>query len=619
MSGQTIQQAYDAAVRCHQAGQWDRAFELYQQILAAQPDHADALHRFALLAHQAGRSQMAWKIMERALAGKPKDARCYCDAAMILKAIGQLDEAIGFCKRAIELEPGSPDAHNALGLALKDRGRPEDAIASYQRALALRPDFPEALNNLGIVLRDGGQIDAAVACYRRALELMPQNTAALNNLGTALRDKGELDEAIACYRKSLAIRSDPAVASMLIYLLYFHPEYDAKRISQELDKWDQTYAQPLSIGTAPHANDRSPQRRLRVGYVSPHFHFQAEVFFVLPLLRSHDHQNFEIHCYASVLRPDELTHRLKACADRWHDVIALSDEQLAAKIRSDGIDILVDLNMHMGRNRLLLFARKPAPVQVTWLAYPGSTGLRAMDYRLTDAEMDPLGSNDADYSEHSVRLPDSWCCFDPITQTPDPGELPALRNGHITFGSLSSFCKINKVTLQRWAGVLEAAPNSRLLLLAPLGDHRQRVLDELNGYGVDPSRVEFVAGRPRSAYLELYQRLDIALDPFPYNGITTTCDALWMGVPVVSWPGTTAASRAGLSLLTTTGLPELVGHSREQFVRIAAELAGDLDRLAKLRSSLRQRFADSPLMDAGRFARNVEAAYRQMWRRWCAS
>ena len=217
-----------------------------------------------------------------------------------------------------------------------------------------------------------------------------------------------------------------------------------------------------------------------------------------------------------------------------------------------------------------------------------------------------------------MRLPDSWCCFDPITQTPDPGELPALRNGHITFGSLSSFCKINKVTLQRWAGVLGAVSGSRLLLLAPLGDHRQRVLDQLNEYGVDPARVEFVAGRPRPAYLELYRRLDIALDPFPYNGITTTCDALWMGVPVVSWPGTTAASRAGLGLLSTAGLPEVVGHSQEQFVRMAAELASNLDRLAALRSSLRQRFADSPLMDANRFARNVEAAYRQMWRRWCA-
>jgi len=298
-------------------------------------------------------------------------------------------------------------------------------------------------------------------------------------------------------------------------------------------------------------------------------------------------------------------------------VRTLADEALAEKICQDGIDILMDLTMHMARNRLPLFARKPAPVQVTWLAYPGSTGLDTIGYRITDSFMDPPSLGTWGYSEQSVRLPDSWCCYDPMSELPQVPVQTPHWGGFVRFGSLNNFCKLNEPLLRLWARVLVAVPGSRLLLLAAEGGHREALRKTFETMGVEGHRVEFCANYPRDEYLRLYERIDIALDPLPYNGITTTLDALWMGVPVVSLTGKTAAGRAGLSILSNIGLPELAALSEEEFVRIATELANDLPRLAQLRSTLRQRMEQSPLMDAPRFARNIEVAYREMWCKWC--
>jgi predicted O-linked N-acetylglucosamine transferase (SPINDLY family) len=351
--------------------------------------------------------------------------------------------------------------------------------------------------------------------------------------------------------------------------------------------------------------------------VSPDFRDQAESFFVVPLLEAHDHDQFEIHCYASVAKPDAVTSRHRHAADVWHDVLALSHADLAQQIRDDAIDVLIDLTMHMQNHRLQVFARKPAPIQVTWLAYPGSTGLPTMDYRLTDRYLDPRELETPHYSEESVWLPDSWCCYHPLTQEPPVNLLPASSIGTVTFGCLNNFCKVNSGVLELFARVLQAAERSRLLMLAPGGSARHRVLRQLSEQGILAERIEFVGRKSRPEYLQLYHRIDIALDTLPYNGITTTCDALWMGVPVVSLAGTRPASRAGLSQLSNLGLPELVSFTAEDFARTAVELARDLPRLAELRRTLRTRIESSVLMDAPRFACNVEAAYRTMWRRWC--
>ena len=335
-------------------------------------------------------------------------------------------------------------------------------------------------------------------------------------------------------------------------------------------------------------------------------------------MEAHDHDRFEIFCYSSVLNADGMTDLIRARTDVWRDVPALSDEQLARAIRDDRIDILVDLTMHMSGSRLLAFAYKPAPVQVTYLAYCSTTGLDAMDYRLTDPYLDPPGENDRFYSEKCAYLPETYWCYRPSDETPEVSRLPALDAGCVTFGCLNNFSKVSQPALSAWCRLLGTLPGSRLILHAPSGSHRQRALDFFAGQGVASDRVSFSPTLPENEYLAVYQGIDVALDPFPYAGGTTTCDALWMGVPVTSLAGQTAVGRAGVSILSNVGLADLVARDVEGYVRIAAGLAGNLERLGELRATLRRRMQRSPLMDARRFAHNVETLYREFWEHWCA-
>jgi predicted O-linked N-acetylglucosamine transferase (SPINDLY family) len=333
--------------------------------------------------------------------------------------------------------------------------------------------------------------------------------------------------------------------------------------------------------------------------------------FTVPLLSHHDHQRFEIFCYSSVDRPDAMTRRLVGFADRWREVAHLDDAELCELIRADGIDVLVDLTMHMARCRPLLFARRAAPVQVAWLAYPGTTGIAAMDYRFSDPRLDPPGFEDR-YTERTVRLPDSFWCYDPLTDQPLPNRLPALESGQVTFGCLNNPCKLTDRTIQLCGGVLRALPDARLLLMSRGQAHQQRLQRQLGEQGVEAHRIEFVPHQSRDNYLRAYHRIDLGLDTFPYNGHTTSLDSFWMGVPVVSRVGRTCVGRGGLSQLFQLDLLELAAHSDEGFVNAAVTIAKDLPRLAVLRQQLRTRLEKSPLMDAARFARNVESAYLQL-------
>jgi predicted O-linked N-acetylglucosamine transferase (SPINDLY family) len=429
-----------------------------------------------------------------------------------------------------------------------------------------------------------------------------------------------LDEAIEAYRRAFEIQPDYAGAhSNLILTALYHPGCDAAAVRKECERWENQHGVPRRRFIRPHENDANPRRRLKVGYVSPDFFRSAVSNFLLPLLEAHDHAGFEIHCYASVRRPDAVTARLKKCADVWRDASGVRDDVLAEMIREDRIDILVDLTLHGANNRLLTFAQKPAPVQIAWLGHPGGTGLQTMDHRLSDACLEPEGSDWSASVEETVRLPDSWFCYDPIDEFPEPGELPALSAGHVTFACLNPFCKINDAVLRRWSAVLSAVERSKLLLRCPEGETRQRVRQFLGSLGIAAERVDCVpTSLPRADYLRLFQQIDIALDPFPYNGGTTTCETLWMGVPVLTQPGKVTVSRIGLSILSAAGMPEFVAQSEAGYVRLAAGLAHDLPHLARLRGTLRERMKASPLMDGPRFAGAVEAAFRQMWSAWCA-
>ena len=579
----TISQAFEVAFQHHKAGRLADAEAIYHQILAVRPNNPKVLHLLGVAAHQEGRN----------------------------------DLAIKWIRQAIVLNPDFPIAHCNLGEGYRATGRFDEAIAAYRRALQLKPDMQQAHNNMGNALAAQGHLDDAIAAFRRALQLKSDYPEALNNLGSALKDQGELDDSIAAYRRALLIKPDHAPAhSNLVYALHFHPGHDDKMIAEEHLRWNRQFSDSLKKFVRPHTNDRNPGRRLRVGYVSPDFRDHPVGRFMLPLLKRHDRRQFEILCYFGGGQPDWMTKLIRGLAGSWRNTLGVPDAGLAEMIRRDGVDILVSLTMHTAGNRLPVFARRPAPVQVAWLAYPGSTGLESIGYRLTDAHMAPPGQDSAWSSEEPVRLPDCWCCYDPAGESPEINALPASSAEGVTFGSLNNFAKVDDGVLALWARVLEAAQGSKLLMLCPEGRSRERVRAFFGARGIAAERVELVGYVSRWDYLRRYERIDVGLDSFPCNGMTTTCDALWMGAPVLTLPGKMPVSRAGLSILSTVGLAELAASSEEDYVRMAVELAGNLPRLAHLRATLRGRMLASPLMDAPRFARNVEAAYRSMWERW---
>jgi predicted O-linked N-acetylglucosamine transferase (SPINDLY family) len=615
----TLQQAFDLAVQHHQAGQLNEAESLYRQILAVEPRHAESLHHLGLIAHQVGRNDLVVDLIRQAIVLRPDFPEAYNNLGNALKDKGQLDEAMAAYRQAITLRHDFAAAHSNLGSALKDKGQLDESIVACRQAIALQPDYPEAQYNLGNVLKEKGHLDDAITAYRQAITLRPDYSDAHYNLGSTLKDRGQLDDAIASYRRALTLQPDDFAAhGSLVFCMSYHPGMDASAIAEEHRRWNRLHAGPLRQFIQPHRNDRTPGRRLRIGYVSPDFRDHAVGYNMLPLLTHHDAQNFEIFCYAGVTRPDALTERFRAIASHWRDTAGLTDEQLAAQVRADEIDILVDLSLHTANNRLLVFARKPAPVRVTFAGYPGSTGLTSIDYRLSDPYLDPPGMDESVYSEKTVRLPHSFWCYEPLDARDVPVDpLPALSNGFVTFGCLNNFCKVNDSMLRVWAGALRTVPDSRLLLMAPEGSRRQHILDLLRQEGIASERIGFVAEQPRRGYLELYHRIDLGLDTLPYNGHTTSLDSLWMGVPVVTLVGRTVVGRAGLCQWMNLGLPEMIARTPEEFIHIAAGLAGDMPRLAQLRSTLRERMEQSPLMDAPGFARDIESAYRDMWREWC--
>jgi predicted O-linked N-acetylglucosamine transferase (SPINDLY family) len=593
------------------------ARDCFQRAVQLQPNSADAHANLGTTLCHLNEFEEAITSLRDAVRLRPDFAAAFYNLGNALRAQRHFDEALASVREAVRLQPGWPEAILSLANLLADRRRFDDAIPHYEAALRLKPDYAEAHGNLGHVHKEQVRLEDAIAACRTALRIKPDYAEARRSLANTLASQGQRDEAIAIFREALRLKSGSAADhSNLISYLNYHPDYDAASIHEEAHRWDQQHAESLRKLIQAHANRPDHGRRLRLGYVFPNFCSQAETFFTVPLLSAHNHQDFEVVCYADVLRPDEYTRRLQSHV--WCGTLTLTDEQLADLARRDQIDILVDLTPHMTDKRLLAFAREPAPVQTCWLAYQGTTGLSTMDCRLTDRYCDPPGLFDRFYSEESIRLPDAFGCCRPLCSEPAVKPLPALEKGFVTFGSLNNFWKINASTLKLWARVLGVVEHARLLLVASEGSHRQGVLKLFAQEGVAPERVTFVAGRPRPQYLELCHQIDIGLDTVPYNAQTTTPDALWMGVPVLTLVGRTAVGRAALSLLQNLGLPEWVAETLEQFVALAAKLAADLHGLVAIRAGLRGRLQASPLMDGPRFARNVEAAYRRMWQAWCA-
>ncbi|MGA2441309.1 MAG: tetratricopeptide repeat protein [Tepidisphaeraceae bacterium] len=602
-----------------ESGRLDEAIEVFRDGARAAPDRAEICNNLGNALNERGEFNEAADFCLRALRLRPQFPGACNNLGNALRGMRKLNEAMAAYRRAIELKPDYVEAHVNLGIALHDQGRLDEAIQVCAQAIQLDPACAEAHFNLGNMLHHHGRIRESLAARREAIRLRPSYAVAYGNLAGALTDLGELDEALAACETAVRIKPDLAlVFSNLVYFALLHPGFDAAKILEMAKRWAQRFEAPLVGEIRPHLNDRSPGRRLRIGYVSPDYRRQAAGRFLAQLLANHDPEKVEVFCYSDVKVGDELTAQFRQWAHAWRDSAAWSDSELAGRIRADQIDILVDLALHTAGNRLPVFARKPAPVQATWLGYPGTTGLKSIDYRLTDRYLDPPGQGDEFYTEKSIHLPHCFWCYGPIGPGIEVSSLPALSAGYLTFGCLNNFTKVSDAVLELWASLLSAVPNSRLLIYMTR-DRQSNSIARFSNLGVEANRIQFVEKQPLLKYLEEYNRIDIALDPFPYAGGTTTCDAMWMGVPTVTLRGRTAVGRGGVSILSNVGLPDWIAENPRQYVSIAAEMARDLRKLAELRAGLRKRMEQSPLMNAKQFATDMEAAYRQMWETWCST
>jgi predicted O-linked N-acetylglucosamine transferase (SPINDLY family) len=639
----------EGAIEHHRGGRLQQAEAMY----AAMPDNPDALHLLGVIASQSGQPALAVERIGEAIRRNPGQPGYYCNLGAAQQALRQLDAAIGSYRQALALDPGHALALNNLGNALSDSGRAAEAIESLQRALALRPDYADAHSNLGSLFKSLGRNDEAVASYRQAIAIAPglaeahfnlgnlmhaqqhfnaaiesflaalaikaEMPMAHNNLGLVLKDIGKLDDALACFENALALDPDYGNAhSNLLYCANYHPTLSAERIFQAYQQWNAGQAARFAGQLPPFSRRREPARRLKVGYVSADLREHSVIHFAGPLIEHHDKSQVEVFCYHNHDARDAFTDRMVAAADHWIPCLSMSDDDLARRIRDDGIDVLVDLSGHTLGNRLLVFARKPAPVQVSWLGYGYTSGLSAMDYFIGDALFTPAGSETL-FSEAVYRLPRAPWVYQPQAAAPLPGPLPARARGHATFACVSTTVRINGPLLDAWAAILRRLPQAHLRLDSRNlrdPDLRSEFEQQFAARGVQASRLELGFTAP---VWQVYQEADIVLDCFPHNSGTTTFEALWMGLPVVTLTDRPPVGRFGAAILTAAGKTEWIATSTDDYVERAVALAQDVAALEAARVSLRESMRASPLLDHAAFAAAMEAAYRDMWQHWCAS
>jgi protein O-GlcNAc transferase len=545
---------------------------------------------------------------------RPNFAEAHNNLGVALRAQGQLDAAVASYRKAVELKPDFTEAHNNLGSALQALGQLDDAAASYRRALQINPNFAEAHSNLGFALKDLGQLDDAVASYRRALEINPNFAEAHNNLGVALKDLGQLDTSLASYRRALEISPNFAMAhnNLLLTLNYtaHTPEYcleEARKYGRMVDKNVTSRFSAWQCADQP--------ERLRVGMVSGDLRNNSVGLFLEGLLAHIDPARIELIAYSTHHKEDELTARIRPYFSFWKPLIGKSDEAAARLIHTDGVHILLDLSGHTAHNRLPVFAWKPAPVQAIWLGYFATTGVAEMDYILGDRWTLPDGE-EHHFVEKGWRLSGALSCLTPPTEDIKVEELPALRNQSITFGTLNNPTKMNDRVVACWAHILNEIPNSRLYLnMSNLRNDalRKTVIERYAAHGIAENRLILEATTGRGAALNSYNRIDIALDPFPYPGGTTSYEALWMGVPILTMRGSNYLSHLGESIMHNAGLPDWIAANEEDYIAKAVAYSSNLANLMNLRSNLRARVLASPLFDAPLFARSFEAALWGMW------
>jgi predicted O-linked N-acetylglucosamine transferase (SPINDLY family) len=615
----------------HLAGRREAAEQVCRQILQRDPNNSQALHVLGRMAHDQDRLNVAEKLLRMAIAAAPDVAEFHNSLGGVLGDCKRVVEAAAAFREAVRLRPDYGQAYDNLGLLLTNAGRHVEAAEALQELSRLSPHDWEVACRRADALREAGRLTEAAAEYRRTVELHPAHARAMWGVAACSGELGLVDEAVRWGRRRVEVDPAPRSAHSDLLFAMLHAELSREQVFQEHLNWARRHGGAASWETLRSSaeaeqtpGDVGARRPLRVGYVSPSFHWHPVATFFEPLLAAHDRAAVAIFCYCDVqeMHADSMTFRLRdLCGEAaWRQTAGKSDAEVANLIRRDGIHVLVDLAGHTGGNRLPMFGQRVAPVQVSYIGYPHSTGLAAMDFKVTDEYLDPPGLTEHLYTERLVRLPGGCWSYGRNDNVPEVNELPALGATHFTFASLNRPIKLTPGTLRLWAEILRRVPNARLLAAVGQGcEHDPGLRRLIEGHGIDPGRLALVGRRSRLDYFRLMLEVDVALDTFPHAGHTTTCDALWMGVPTVTLAGRAHASRLGVGVLSAVRLESLIAPTPEGYVERAVALASDLPKLAELRAGLRERMEQSPLCDGPRVARTLEQAYRQMWAERCAS
>lgn len=600
-------------------GRLDEAEASYLRALKLNPGYAQAHSNLGACLLQNGRLVEAEASFRYALQIKPDYSRALMNLALTLKDMGRYIEAEAYYRSALELNPNDAFTHCSLGFILHKLSRLNEAETYYKQAIRIDPNFIEAHSNLAATLRDLGRPGEAEISARKALQINPDYLDAHINLGITLFDAGRYTEADACLRRVLQSKPDSAEAhSNLLFNLIQIPTENAEALFIAHCRFGAQFETPFASNYQRHTNSRESERCLQIGFISGDLYNHAVAYFFEPLLAQLSQSTqLSLHAYSNHVIEDSTYQRLRGYFAHWNFIYNLSDDVLAEKIRADGIDILIDLSGHTARNRLLVFARKPAPVQASWIGYPGTTGLRSMDYYFSDRYLLPAGQFDSQFTEKIVRLPAS-APFLPSKEAPLVNSLPAVGNGYLTFGSFNRRSKISREVIALWSEILRALPSARMLLGGmPIEGHYEILIEWFAQEGIGRERLDFHLQIDLQSYLTLHHKVDICLDTFPYSGGTTTLHALWMGVPTLTLSGITVASRTGAGILSQLGLESFIAKDSTDFVRKGLFWAENTEELSSIRSNLRERFAQSATGHPELIAAGLEKAMRIMWQRWC--
>ena len=640
------------AVTFHQTGKFKDAYDLYQKVLKKNPKNADALHLSGLAAQEMGEYDEAVKNIQKAIKISPKNPTFNYNLGLVYFEQKNYQSAIKSYEKAVKIKPDYFEALNNIGMVYNTTGNFNDAVIYFKKALEIKPDYSSAMNNLGTVYKQTAQYEKALEYYKKAVLSDPKNAQAHNNLADIYKDKGQLDDAFIHLKKAIEMRPDYIQAynnlgviykeqtelkkaldcfkyaieikpdffqahSNYLRLLNYFPDTNQSFIFEEHKKFGQICKSVPVYKN--YLNSKDLSKKLCIGYVSPDFKRHSVAFFIESILKHHDSNSFKIICYSNVSAPDEITERLQLLAHEWKNIYKMDDNQICEMIYNDKVDILIDLAGHTRNNSLTVFAQKPAPVQVTYLGYPNTTGLKTIDYRLTDIHSDPI-EFDKYYTEKQIRIPGGFLCFQPEKNSPIVKELPAIKNNYITFGSFNHISKINETLIKIWSKILLSVPDSKLILKSNAFNDpktKEKYIKFFEDNEVSTTRLT-MTGLINSLndHLDYYNKIDISLDTFPYNGTTTSLESLWMGVPFVALNGNTHASRVGVSILKCIGFDDFIADSKGTYIAKAVFLSKDLQLLSKLRNNLRNILLQSNLMNPENFVKNLENIYKKMWQNY---